>query len=158
MTLISLYWFLTSKSSEGQCDGMKMSFPLYHRWQTQGPQAESGPPPCSIRPAPCFYPAAALSSLPLVKGSYMYTVLKLHSALWRQPRGWCGPQRKWVWHPVYTKGIHLLASLGHTGRKRLVLGHTLNTHTLIKTDEQKKDPCIILWYLSTKISKKALTY
>ena len=29
----------------------------------------------------------------------MYTVLKLHSALWRQPRGWCGPWWKWVWHP-----------------------------------------------------------
>ena len=29
----------------------------------------------------------------------MYTVLKWHSALWRQPRGWCGPQWKWVWHP-----------------------------------------------------------
>ena len=31
----------------------------------------------------------------------------------------------------------LLASLGHTGR-RVVLGHTLNTQTLMKTDEQKK--------------------
>ena len=32
---------------------------------------------------------------------------------------------------------NLLASLGHTGR-RVVLGHTLNTQTLTKTDEQKK--------------------
>ena len=32
---------------------------------------------------------------------------------------------------------NLLASLGHTGR-RVVLGHTLNTQTLMKTDEQKK--------------------
>ena len=33
---------------------------LGHRWQTQGPGAESSPPPC-------FYPVAAPSSLPLVK-------------------------------------------------------------------------------------------
>ena len=31
----------------------------------------------------------------------------------------------------------LLASLGHTGR-RAVLGHTLNTQKLMKTDEQKR--------------------
>ena len=47
----------------------------------------------------CFYPAAVLSSHLNVKGSYIYTVLKLHSALWRQPWGWCGPWWKWVWHP-----------------------------------------------------------
>ena len=32
----------------------------------------------------------------------------------------------------------LLASLGHTGRRRVVLGYTLNTQTLTKTDNQKK--------------------
>ena len=32
----------------------------------------------------------------------------------------------------------LLASLGHTGKRRVVLGHILNTQTLMKTDEQKK--------------------
>ena len=32
----------------------------------------------------------------------------------------------------------LLAFLGHTGRRRVGLGHTLNTKTLMKTDEQKK--------------------
>ena len=37
------------------------------RWQTQGPWAESGPPPCFICLAPCFYPTTAASSLPLVK-------------------------------------------------------------------------------------------
>ena len=31
----------------------------------------------------------------------------------------------------------LLASLGHTGR-RVALGHTLNTQTLMKTDEQER--------------------
>ena len=31
-----------------------------------------------------------------------------------------------------------MASLGHTGRRRVVLEHTLNTQTLKKTDEQKK--------------------
>ena len=36
----------------------------------------------------------------------MYTVLKWHSALWRQPRGWCGPWWKWVWHPCL-KETHL---------------------------------------------------
>ena len=32
---------------------------------------------------------------------------------------------------------NLLASLGHTGRRRVVLGQTLNTQTLTKTGEQK---------------------
>ena len=32
---------------------------------------------------------------------------------------------------------NLLASLGHTGRWRVVLGHTFNTQTLTKADEQK---------------------
>ena len=32
----------------------------------------------------------------------------------------------------------LLASLGHMGRRGVVLGHTLNTQTLMKTDEQRK--------------------
>ena len=32
----------------------------------------------------------------------------------------------------------LLVSLGHTEGRRVVLGPTLNTQTLIKTDEQKK--------------------
>ena len=37
------------------------------------------------------------------------------------------------------KGVsNLLASLGHTGRRNIVLGHTLNTQTLRKTNEQKK--------------------
>ena len=26
---------------------------------------------------------------------------KIISALWKQPRGWCGPQWKWVWHPCF---------------------------------------------------------
>ena len=34
--------------------------------------------------------------------------------------------------------VNILASLGHTGRRGVVLGHTLNTQTLMKTDEQKK--------------------
>ena len=38
--------------------------------------------------------------LGLYKCSYSLTVKewKLHSALWRQLRGWCGPWWKWVWH------------------------------------------------------------
>ena len=39
--------------------------------------------------------------LRLYKCNYSLTIkeLKLHSALWRQPQGWCDPQWKWVWHP-----------------------------------------------------------
>ena len=33
---------------------------------------------------------------------------------------------------------NLLASLRHTGRRRVFLGQTLNIQTLMKTDEQKK--------------------
>ena len=41
--------------------------------------------------------------------------------------------------PVYTlaRVFNLLVSLGHPGR-RVILGHTLNTQILMKTDEQKK--------------------
>ena len=41
----------------------------------------------------------------------------------------------------------LLASLGHTGRRRVVLGHMLNTQTLTKANEKKKrvlNKCTIL--------------
>ena len=45
--------------------------------------------------------------------------------------------------PVYMGSGHaglsnLLVSLGHTIRRRVVLGHALNTQTLTKTDEQEK--------------------
>ena len=33
---------------------------------------------------------------------------------------------------------NLLESLGHTGRRRVVLGHTLNIQTLTKPNEQKE--------------------
>ena len=36
------------------------------------------------------------------------------------------------------KCLDLLASLGPTGRRRVVLGPTLNTQTLMKTDGKKK--------------------
>ena len=48
-------------------------FPLQHRWQTQGLQAESSPPACFIQPAPCFHQVATLSSGLTVKGSYIYS-------------------------------------------------------------------------------------
>ena len=54
---------------------------LRHRWQTQGPRAESGPPPCFIQLAPCFYPAAALSSHLTVKEQLHLYSPKLHLAL-----------------------------------------------------------------------------
>ena len=39
--------------------------------------------------------------LGLYKCNYSLTgkELKLHSALWRQLWGWCGPLWKWAWHP-----------------------------------------------------------
>ena len=37
-----------------------------------------------------------------------------------------------------TRGVHPFGVSGQTGRRRVVLGHTLNTQTLTKTDEQKK--------------------
>ena len=41
-------------------------------------------------------PSPSLSfSFPL---SLRNKVLKLHSAVWRQPWGWCGLWWKWVWH------------------------------------------------------------
>ena len=40
---------------------------------------------------------SVLHQLPYVL-SVFFSVSVL-SALWRQPRGWCGPQWKWVWHP-----------------------------------------------------------
>ena len=47
---------------------------------------------------------------------------------------------------------NLLASLGHNGRSA-VLGHTLNTETVTKTDEQKKGLCII-FVISTITDKQ----
>ena len=36
---------------------------LNHRWQTQGPRAESGPPPCFIRPGTLFLPGSSTELL-----------------------------------------------------------------------------------------------
>ena len=41
-------------------------------------------------------------------------------------------------HDTLAGASNLLASLGHARRRRVVLGHILNTQTLMKTDEQKK--------------------
>ena len=49
---------------------------------------------------------------------------------------------------------NLLVSLDHTGR-RVVLGPTLNTQTLMKTDEQKKGPCIIFMISATADKQKS---
>ena len=43
-----------------------------------------------------------------------------------------------TWPAIRAGVSNLLVSLGHTGRRRVVLGHTLNTQTLTKSDEQKK--------------------
>ena len=60
--------------------------------------------------------------------------------------GWAIPQEQYSWlgameglprYEPQAKVSKLLTSLGHTGR-RVVLGHTLSTQTLTKTDEQRK--------------------
>ena len=83
---------------------------LEHRWQTQGPRAESRPPPCFIQPGTLFLPSGNANLLSPIWSSYIYTVLKLHSDLCRQPQGWWGPRWKWVWHP-WPRGIPFLPPL-----------------------------------------------
>ena len=59
-----------------------------------------------IRPSILFYrtwhlvstPRQHHAPCPYLRSSYIYTVLKWHSAIWRQLQGWCGPWWKWVWH------------------------------------------------------------
>ena len=48
--------------------------------------------------------------LGLCKCNYSLTVkeLKLHSALWRHPRGWCGPWWTWVYMDVLYVDVHML--------------------------------------------------
>ena len=48
--------------------------------------------------------------LGLCKCNYSLTVkeLKLHSALWRHPRGWCGPWWTWVYMGVLYVDVHML--------------------------------------------------
>ena len=88
------------------------------------PWAGSSPPPCFIRPGTFFYPVAAPSSHLTVKGSYIYTVLKLHSALWRQLRGWRGPW-KWVWQPWHKGNFSgVLLNTSHTWGVPRVHTHT----------------------------------
>ena len=41
----------------------KILNPLSHRWQTQGPLAESGPPPCFILPSTLFLPGGSAKLL-----------------------------------------------------------------------------------------------
>ena len=56
--------------------------------------------PCFIWPSTLFLPSGrAELSLNCQGVAYIYAVLKLHLALWRQPWGWCGPWWKWVWYP-----------------------------------------------------------
>ena len=64
-----------------------------HRRQTQGPRTEPSPPPCFILPGTLFVPAAAPSSLPLIKEQ-----LHLYS-----PKITCGPLKATaglMWPPV----------------------------------------------------------
>ena len=95
---------------------------LKHRWQTQGPWAESGPTPCFYRQQ---RRAQALALL--LGSSYMYTVLKLHSTLWRPPRGGgCGPRWKWVWRPCWVK-VHERKSIvkWNMNDSIMVTGHSV---------------------------------
>ena len=87
---------------------------LEQGWQTHFHQAPHQPRSCLQR---------AEIILGLYKCNYSLTVkeLKLHSALWRQLRGWCGPQWKWVWYSCYRLKIWgpeaLLATQGHIPRQ-----------------------------------------
>ena len=51
---------------------------------------------------------------------------------------------------------NLLVSLGHTEGRGVVIGHTLNTQTLKKTDEQT-GPCMIFMISATTDNQKVLT-
>ena len=56
-----------------------------------------------------------------------------------------GQRQPWTRSTCECRGpgvSNLLASLGHTGRRRAVLGYPLSTQTLTKTDEQKKEVLI----------------
>ena len=49
-------------------------FSLDHRWQTQGPWAESGPPPCFIQPGTLFLPGSSTELLNRqLRSSYIYS-------------------------------------------------------------------------------------
>ena len=45
-----------NKIPEKELNKMATSKLLDHRWQTQGPWAESSPPPCFIQPSTLFLP------------------------------------------------------------------------------------------------------
>ena len=47
------------KYTETQGVYLEFSDSLDHSWQTQGPQAESGPPPCFIQPDTLFLPGGS---------------------------------------------------------------------------------------------------
>ena len=72
----------------------------------------------NTRPSTLFYPGRHLVSTrwqcralaQLLRSSYIYTVLKLHSALWRQSRGWCSSWWKWVWHPALRFSVYKIMS------------------------------------------------
>ena len=57
------------------------SLPLTHRWQTEGRRAESGPPPCCIRPSTLFLPQGQRRALAYLLRSKLHVHSpKLHSA------------------------------------------------------------------------------
>ena len=61
--------------------------------------------------APCFYRQHSQTLTYLLRSSYIYTVLKLHSALWRQLWGWCGPWWNWVWNPHYFRCAYYFVNI-----------------------------------------------
>ena len=93
--------------------------------------------------------------LPLV----IYTVLKLHLALWRQSWGWCGPRWKWVWHPCY-EGIILLM--------RKLSPQKVQQHTQVHMTNKSQDspwvklcvtPCIMnFWRIIIKLTLSPSVY
>ena len=58
---------------------------LKHRWKTQGPRAVFHHQPCFNWLGTLFLPGSCTELLsPIVRSSYIYTTITLHSALWRQ--------------------------------------------------------------------------
>ena len=72
---------------------LKQGCPINFHW---GPHQ-----PCS-----CLQRAEVILGLYKCNCSLTVEELKLYSALWRQPQGWCGPQWKWVWHPWFKRFLY----------------------------------------------------
>ena len=113
------------------------------------PQVAKTRPVDWIQPSTLFYPAGHLVSTrqqcrapcPELRSSYIYTVLKLRLALWRQLWGWCGLWWKWVWHPCFKHCQYDRHSRPHTHSHAHFEDHEPHLSTVFST------ACLpISWY------------